>query len=266
MSQALRIGIVGGSGWLGGAIAGALLNAGVVREENLFLSYRSRKPDRFRGAVWTADNRSLVDRCDVIIVSVRRADWPSLTLDCTGKLALSVMAGIPLDDLAAQLGTTRIVRSLPNAAAEAGVSYTPWIAGTGIGEGDRMIVRAIFDACGVQDKFASERDIDYLTGLSGSGPAFPALLAAAMFNDAVARGLPPQIAWRAVNAVLVGTGRLLDRREEHPRDVVQAFLDHKGTTAAAIEAMRARGFDAAVAAGLAAAFDRSTATGGASPQ
>lgn len=266
MSQALKIGIVGGSGWLGGAIAGSLLEAGVVRREDLVLSYRSRKPDRFHDAAWTADNRMLVDRSDVVVVSVRPADWPSLSLDCAGRLVISVMAGIRLEHLAARLGTTRVVRSLPNAAAEAGASYTPWVAGGEVGDGDRAIVRTIFDACGTQDEFASERDIDYLTGLSGSGPAFPALLAAAMVDDAVARGFPPDVARRAVDAVLVGTGRLVERGGGHPRDVVQAFLDHRGTTAAAIDAMRARGFEAAVAAGLAAAFGKAASMGGISIQ
>ncbi|WFU47566.1 pyrroline-5-carboxylate reductase family protein [Sinorhizobium terangae] len=261
MSGSLRIGIVGGAGWLGGAIAASLLDAGLVQPHDLSLSYRTEQPNRFAGSFWTADNRQLADRSDVIIVSVRPADWPPLLIDADGKLVISVMAGVRLSQLAEHHNTKRVVRSLPNAAAEVGKSYTPWIGSVDVTDQDRAVVRAIFDACGTEDEVASESDIDYLTGLSGSGPAFPALLATAMMNDAVARGLGPEIARRAVTTVLIGAGRLLERRDEHPADTVEAFVGYRGTTAAAIEAMRAAGFEAAVADGLAAAQRKSVSMG-----
>ncbi|MBB4183402.1 pyrroline-5-carboxylate reductase [Sinorhizobium terangae] len=261
MSGSLRIGIVGGAGWLGGAIAASLLDAGLVQPHDLSLSYRTEQPNCFTGSFWTADNRELADRSDVIIVSVRPADWPPLLIDADGKLVISVMAGVRLSQLAEHHNTKRVVRSLPNAAAEVGKSYTPWIGSVDVTDQDRAIVRAIFDACGTENEVASESDIDYLTGLSGSGPAFPALLATAMMNDAVARGLGPEIARRAVTTVLIGAGRLLERRDEHPADTVEAFLGYRGTTAAAIEAMRAAGFEAAVADGLAAAQRKSVSMG-----
>ncbi|WP_192254342.1 pyrroline-5-carboxylate reductase family protein [Mesorhizobium silamurunense] len=261
MSASLKLGIVGGAGWLGGAIAGAALAAGVVRAQDLALSYRSAKPDRFPGTFWTDDNQALADRSDVIILSVRPQDWPSLSIDAKGKLVISVMAGIRLAEIGEKHGTRHVVRTLPNAAAEVAKSYTPWIASGDAADDDRAVVRAIFDACGVQDEVGSERDIDYLTGLTGSGPAFPALLADAMMRDAVAFGLAPDVARRAVNTVLTGTGRLLELNDASPADTVEAFLDYRGTTAAAIETMRDAGFDEAVAKGLAAAFLKSIAMG-----
>jgi pyrroline-5-carboxylate reductase len=256
MSRPLRIGIVGGSGWLGGAIAGALLKAGVVRARDLTLSYRSSRPDRLPGSTWTTDNQALVERSDVVVVSVRPADWPELSIDCRERLVISVMAGIRLDAIVARHGSERAVRALPSAAAEVAASCTPWIATPATGASDRATVRAILEACGSEDEVPSERDIDYLTGLSGSGPAFPALLAAAMARDAVAHGIPVDVARRAANAVLVGAGRLVERDGQPPEEVVKAFVDYRGTTAAGIEAMRAAGFDVAVAEGLAAAFAR----------
>jgi pyrroline-5-carboxylate reductase len=64
-----------------------------------------------------------------------------------------------------------------------------------------------------------------------------------------------------VNALLVGTGRLVEVRDENPSDLVQVFLDYEGTTAAAIDAMRAGGFAAAVSDGLRAAFQKSVSMG-----
>jgi len=261
MSVSIRLGIVGGAGWLGGAIAGAALQAGIVRAQDLALSYRSTRPDRFPGAFWTDDNQALADRCDVIMLSVRPQDWPALAIDAKGKLVISVMAGIRLAEIGQKHGTSRVARTLPNAAAEVAKSYTPWIASSEATGEDRATVRAIFSACGLQDEVGSERDIDYLTGLTGSGPAFPALLADAMMRHAIAFGLKPEVAQRAVNTVLAGTGRMLEVKDASPADTVEAFLGYRGTTAAAIETMREAGFDEAVAKGLAAAFDKSIAMG-----
>lgn len=261
MAGPLNLGIVGAAGWLGGAIAAAVLEAGVAIPQTLSLSYRSSRPDRFAASFWTSDNQMLADRSDVIILSVRPQDWHDLDIDADGKLVISVMAGIPLEALCRRHRTARVVRSLPNAAAEVGSSYTPWVATTGVGAQDRDITRAIFDCCGVQDEVASEAEIDYLTGLTGSGPAFPALLAEAMMNDAIAHGLDRQVARRAVNTLFVGAGRLLERRDECPAQTVETFLAYRGTTAAGIEAMRNAGFATAVAEGLTAAFRRSVAMG-----
>ena len=259
MNAPLRIGIVGGSGWLGGAIAGSILAAGITTPASLALSYRRHKPKRFPDAFWTTDNQALSDHSDVILLSVRPQDWSSLSFSAEGKLVISVMAGIRLSALSHRHGTERVVRSLPNAAAKVRRSYTPWIGS--IGHGDRAIVQAIFDACGIQDEVANECDMDYLTGLAGSGPAFPALLAAAMMKDAIAHGLSDEVARRAVNTVLLGAAQLLGRRDQSPNDIVDAVLNYRGTTAAAIEHMRKAGFDAAVAEGLAAAFRKSVSMG-----
>ncbi|RAS07055.1 pyrroline-5-carboxylate reductase family protein [Ensifer adhaerens] len=260
----LRVGVIGGAGWLGGAIADAILDAGIVEPQNLSLSYRSERPDRFNRSFWTSDNQALADRSDVIVLSVRPADWLSLNVVAEGKLVISVMAGIRLSALVEHHRTDRVVRTLPNAAAEVGKSYTPWVAAAGLQNDDRDIIRAIFDACGSQDEVHSEAEIDYLTGLTGSGPAFPALLAEAMIADAVSQGLAPEIAKRAVNTLITGAGRLLEQRDDCPTDIVQTFLDYRGTTAAAIEEMRAAGFDTAVSRGLRAAFRKSVRMGEAS--
>lgn len=263
MSTSMRIAVIGGGGWLGRSIVQSILDAGVVREQDLSLSYRREKPTRFPQAFWTMDNQALADHSDVVILSVRPEDWPSLAVSAAGKLVVSVMAGIRLSALCERHGTKRAVRSIPNAAAEVGLSYTPWIATSDISGADREIVRAIFDACGVQDEVGSERDIDYLTGLTGSGPAFPALLAAAMVDHAVAFGLSREIAQRAATTVLTGAGRILEHAPKPPDELVNVFLQYRGTTAAGIEAMRDAGFDRAVATGLLKAFEKSQEMGNA---
>ncbi|MGO7425631.1 pyrroline-5-carboxylate reductase family protein, partial [Rhizobium ruizarguesonis] len=99
MSVSLRIGIIGGGGWLGGAIAGSILDAGLIDARNLSLSYRSEEPRRFPNTFLTPDNQALADRSDVILLSVRPDDWHALDVNAGGKLVISVMAGIRLGAL-----------------------------------------------------------------------------------------------------------------------------------------------------------------------
>lgn len=251
-----RIGIVGGNGWIGGALARALVGAGVPAER-LTLSCRSTPPDWLPGANWTHDNQALADASDVVVLSVRPQDWGAITLAAPDRLVVSVMAGVPVADLAAATGSDRVVRALPNAAATVGHSYTPWCASPAVTDDDRAAVRAVFEACGTADEVPREADIDYLTGHSGTGPAYPALLAAALVRDAVAQGLPADVARRAAVGILIGTGRIFEATGEDPADTVAAFIDYRGVTAAALEAMQAGGFDALVSAGLAAARQKS---------
>ncbi|MDM9620538.1 pyrroline-5-carboxylate reductase [Rhizobium sp. AC44/96] len=264
MGATARIGIIGGAGWLGTSIADCILAAGVAAEQDLTLSYRSSRPDRFPHAHWTSDNQQLVDRSDVVILSVRPQDWNPDLFDARGKLLISVMAGIRLSALVSAHGSERVVRALPNAAAEVQHSYTPWLPSPSVNADDRTIVSRIFAACGDEDEVQSESDLDYLTGLTGTGPAYPALLAAAMMKDAIAHGLSPAIAQRAVVATMIGAGHLFEKKPDCPDDIVGRFVDYRGVTAAGIEQMRAAGFDTAVAKGLAAALQKSVSMGDAS--
>lgn len=263
MDTSSRIGIVGGKGWIGGALARAMVGTGFLTPARLTLSCRSAPPGWLPEAVWTHDNQALADGVDVVILSIRPQDWPQIGISAAGKLVISVMAGVSLADISDRLGTARVVRALPNAAADVGKSYTPWTATAALTDADRGMVRGIFDACGTQDEVPREADIDYLTGHSGTGPAYPALLAAAMMQDAIAHGLSRDVARRAVIGLLVGTGRIFEKTGEDPADIVAAFVNYGGVTAAAIEAMQASGFQDAVRAGLTAALEKTRSMKGA---
>ena len=104
---------------------------------------------------------------------MRPQDWPGIEVAAPGKLVVSVMAGVTLGGDRGASRDQRVVRALPNAAAEVGRSYTPWTAAAAVSEADRATVRRLLDCFGSGDEVASEAEIDYLTGLSGTGPAYP---------------------------------------------------------------------------------------------
>lgn len=260
MTISTRVGIIGGNGWLGNAIASSTVQAGAIDPAALTLSGRSdsRGADPIPGAHWTKDNTELVGRSDVVVLSVRPDQFPAVEIDAGGKLVISVMAGVPVRTIAERTGADRIVRAMPNAAASIRKSFTPWFATAAVTAEDKRIVRVLFESCGDADEALDERHIDYCVGLTGSGAAFPALLAQAMIEHAVAEGLPPAFARRAAQGVLVNASQLLAESDD-PAPIVQAMIDYRGTTAAALQTMIDRGFKTAVAAGLEAAAAKSAA-------
>lgn len=256
MTERARIGVIGARGWLGGAIVAAILDAGFRRPEDLTLSYRNRQPEGPAGAHWTTDNQSLVDRSDAILVSVRPEDFSALGVSAEGKLVISVMAGVPLDQLAQALGTERVVRSMPNAAASVRASYTPWYASEACTDDDRALVSGLFAACGVADAVASEGQLDYFAALTGTGPAYHALLADTLRRDAIARGIAPDMAERATATLLLGSAKLIEHDGRPVCDVVAEFIDYAGMTAAALQSMRDAPLSAVVSRGIDAALER----------
>jgi pyrroline-5-carboxylate reductase len=256
MTPPLRLGIIGGNGWLGRAIGHAILNAGLVEATALTLSCRSGLSASFADwpqVQWTADNQELVRRSQVVIISVRPEQFPAVAIDAQDKLVISVMAGVSVETLLARTGSNRIVRAMPNAAAEIGRSYTPWFRTTAVSDAQRALVQTLFESCGTADEVETEAAIDYLTALSGSGPAFPALLADAMIGHALSHGLPQAVARRAVEGVVCDASQLLKGAQIPPGETVRTFMDYKGTTDAGLRAMQDAGFVEAVHAGLSAA-------------
>ena len=256
MARLLKIGIIGGAGWLAQTIIKALLHRGVLSERDIGVSYRSKPPAFFLPALSTTNSQDLIDVCETIILSVRPADFINLNINASGKLVVSMMAGISLEQLMRSSQASRVVRAMPNVAASVGHSYTPWVASANLLKGDREITTRVFEACGICDEVESEKELDYLTGFSGSGPAFPALLVEAMRKDAISYGLSPHIAQRAVTALLIGTGKLLEAQPKNTEDIVHEFLAYRGVIAASIEAMRQAGFDEAISTGLKAGRKR----------
>lgn len=264
MQSEATIGIIGGTGWLGRSIGGSMLRAGFIAPDALILSCRTILPEDisdWSDSRLTTDNQELVDRSDVVILSVRPEQFAAVDVDARGKLVISVMAGVTLQTLRERVGADRLVRSMPNAAAEIGLSYTPWHAAPEVPREDRAFVQSLFETCGKADEVGSEADIDYLTGLAGSGPAFPALLAQAMLSHALARGLPPDVARRAVEGVVIGASQWMATCGARPEELVQTFLAYQGTTAAALRTMIAGGFERAVHTGLDAAETKAAAMG-----
>ncbi|UYG04026.1 NAD(P)-binding domain-containing protein [Halomonas sp. LR3S48] len=256
MSQDAVIGIIGGQGWMGRALGMALLEQGIVTASQLVISARSRSHQAYRD--WpevrrVKDNRELVSQADVVVLSVRPEDLAGIDIDADDKLVISLLAMASSQEIAHQVGSRRVVRAMPNAAAEIRRAYFPWFASSQVTREDKQLVQTLLASCGTARELPSERDLDYLTALSGAGPAYPALLAQSMLEHARQMGLSDEIAREAVMQTLVGGSLLLEKLGTDPGDMVERLVAYDGTTAKGLRTMMDEGIGQAIHRGLDAA-------------
>lgn len=258
------IGIVGGTGMLGKAIAVALLDRQVVASNCLWISNRSGAADvlaNHPGVNVTTSNQELADRCDVILLSVPPTSASGIGMDASGKLVLSVMAGIPLADLLRITGANQVIRAMSSPAAQISLAYSPWCATADVTDDDRALVSTIFTACGLTDEVESEAHIECFTAMTGPVPGFVAFYAKAMVDYAVNHGIPPEIADRAIRQLFSGAGAMMSDGEMTPADHVKQMIDYAGTTADGLEAMKHSSITADIADALDAAVARTRVIG-----
>ncbi|KJZ18610.1 pyrroline-5-carboxylate reductase family protein [Loktanella sp. S4079] len=238
----MKLGILGGTGWLGSAIGKAVLHQGVVNASDLAVVNKSgARRDYFGYDVqWPKSAQALVAFADVIILSVRPDDWRQISMQAEGKLIISFMAGVPLDVL--QSTGARVVRAIPNAGAENCTSFTPMCAGPGVTNQDREIAHRLLGAIGSVREVDTENQLEVLTAVTGGGPAFPALLATTLSQYLTTSGLPAFVAKEAALNVVRDCAQLID----DPHAVVKRFVDYAGTTAAGINAAQDAGFQTAI--------------------
>jgi pyrroline-5-carboxylate reductase len=236
------LGIIGGTGWLGGALAQAVLETGFLRADSLFLSNRSgRHPLQASGAQLLIDNQAVVDASDTVVISVRPEPFSELTLDASGKRVISLMAGVTSQAIAEAIGATVVVRAMPNAAVAIRQSFTPWHCSSELTPAAVAFVQGMFGCVGMASRVPTEQCIDYLSALSGTGPALPALLMAALMRQAVAAGVPEDIAQDAARGVVVNASQLLATTEPHA--LLDALKAYKGVTAQALQSLEDAGFE-----------------------
>jgi pyrroline-5-carboxylate reductase len=258
MTRISTIGIIG-SGDLGGAIATALLESGFVTPEWLWIGNRSGRRAGFEawpGVTVTTDRQALADACDLVLLAVPPDQMRELGVDASGKLVVSVMAGVTLEDIAAVTGAARVVRAMSSPAARLRLAYSPWIAASGATTEDKTFVGGLFSACGETDEISEEGQIDVFTAITGPVPGFVAFFAEAMAEYARANGVDPSVADRAVRQLFYASGMILRDADADAAQQVQAMIDYAGTTAAGLTAMRDSEISELIHAGLDAARDK----------
>lgn len=172
---------------------------------------------------------------------------------------LSIMAGITLDRLRRELGTERVVRSMPNLPAAIGRGISA-IAREGGRAEDRERAAALLRGVGETVEI-DEALLDGFTAVAGSGPAYLFDLGEAMVRGAVGVGFDHATAVVLVRRTLAGAGELMAGDAREPGELRDAVTSRGGTTAAALEVLRRAGWGEAMERAVVAARDRARELG-----
>ena len=202
-----------------------------------------------------------VAHSEVVVLAVKpqqmREVAASLAPHLTRQLVLSIAAGIRSSDLARWLGGyDAIVRTMPNTPALIGMGVTGMAAQAGVSEAQRAQADAVMRAVGTTVWLDDESQIDPVTAVSGSGPAYVFYFLEAMQEAARAMGLSAEQGRELALATFTGAAQLAAQSDE-PVDVLRQRVTSKGgTTHAAIESMEAAGVKQAIVAAMEAAAAR----------
>ncbi|MDB5528980.1 MAG: pyrroline-5-carboxylate reductase [Devosia sp.] len=192
---------------------------------------------------------------DAVMASLQPAIGPQ-------TLVISIAAGINIARLQGGLDTDRIVRTMPNTPAQIGKGITGAVAGAGVDGNDRSAAEALLAAAGQVVWFDAESDLDAVTAVSGSGPAYVFNLVEALAAAGEQQGLSPDVAMRLARQTVIGSAALMEADPAPAATLRQNVTSPNGTTAAALAVLMGEdGLTPLMARAVAAARQRSEELG-----
>ncbi len=261
----MKLGFIG-AGNMGEALLKGLLKTGAARPAQVLVS--ARRPERVRELAQTygirgGSNAEVARDSDVIVLCVKpqildqvlRSIAPDVSRD---KLVISVAAGVPIAAIERRLhpaanasaqgavpspskpAPPRIVRAMPNTPATVGAGATGIALGEHATEADLATARTIFDSVGLT-VVLDESQLDAVTGLSGSGPAYIFLIIEALADAGVKVGLSRRASLQLAAQTVLGSAKLLIESGQHPGMLKDGVTSPGGTAIAGLHTLEAGG-------------------------
>lgn len=212
----------------------------------------------------TEDNRAVAAVAEVLLLAVKPqvldAVVPSLCDSSPEQLIISILAGTPLSKLETAFPKQPVIRAMPNTPATVGAGITAIAPGHHATPAHIQVAQQLFQTVG-QVVDVPESLMDAVTGLSGSGPAYVAVLIEALADGGVAVGLPRAIASQLALQTVRGTAELLHSTGMHPAELKDRVTSPGGTTIAGIAQLEQAAFRSALMEAVKAAYHRSQELG-----
>jgi pyrroline-5-carboxylate reductase len=255
-----------GGGNMGRALIGGMLRRG-TRPEHITVgesveAARDALSADF-GVQCTADNAAAVERASIVVVAVKPQVAGAVLaplqpfLQRSRPVVISIAAGIRLAALETWCGAdVPVVRAMPNRPALVGAGATGLFAPASVSSAQREVAERVMQAVGEVIWVTAEDDLDVVTALSGSGPAYFFLLAELLTQGAIDLGLEPAAARRLAIATLHGAGQLAHAGDGDLARMRAEVTSKGGTTEAAVKAFEAADLRGIVARALEAATRR----------
>ena len=266
MNNIRRLAFIGG-GNMAAALIGGLTKRGLPSERVVVADPSQDQLNRLvrdYGVKTAADNVSAVAGAEVVILAVKPQKLRAVALNlaphmaATPPLLISVAAGIPHAAIARWFGPrVQVIRTMPNRPALNGFGATGLFAPPSVGAANRALAETIMAAVSATVWVEHESQMDTVTALSGSGPAYFFLFMEALEAAAHERGLPTDIAHQLTLETAFGAAQMARQSADSLATLREQVTSKGGTTAAALEVLNSAGLRAIVAHAVAAADRRS---------
>lgn len=269
MKLAQSIGFLG-TGNMAEALIKGLIGSGVVEATQIHGSdprkERCAEMKERYGIHATTHNEDVVRHAEIVVLSVKPQILPKVLDEIAPHLkptalVISIAAGTPLAAIERRLPPgTRVVRTMPNTPALVGAGATAIAAGSHAKDADVEATQRIFDAVGMT-VVIDESQLDAVTGLSGSGPAYVFLIIEALSDAGVKMGLSRYNAQALAAQTLLGSAKLLIETHEHPGRLKDMVTSPGGTAIAGLHTLEAGGLRTTLINAVEAATNRSRELG-----
>lgn len=244
--QKARLAFIGG-GNMASAILGGLMRQGLAPTQVTVIEPFAETAAKLKTdfgvdvhAAATSASAALA-QVDLVVWAVKPQVFKEAALPVSSftqqALHLSVAAGIRSDSIARWLQTDRVVRSMPNTPALVGQGITGLFARAGVSDTDRQLIEQVLKSTGETLWVQQESDLDTVTALSGSGPAYVFYFLEAMTEAGVKMGLTQAQAYHLAKATFGGATHLARQSAESPDVLRQRVTSKGGTTYAALTSM-----------------------------
>ena len=263
-----KLGIIGG-GVMGEALLSRLIDQQLYLPDRIWVSEPQVQRQNFLATQYqinvTSDNQAVVSVADVLLLAIKPQIFDLVVAPLqsgqASQLVVSILAGVPIHRLEAAFPGQPVVRAMPNTPATVGAGMTAIAPGSHAQPQHLQLARQLFEAVGkVVD--VAESLIDAVTGLSGSGPGYVAVMIEALIDGGVAVGLPRATATQLAIQTVLGTAELLQTTGIHPAELKDRVTSPGGTTIAGISHLESVGFRSALIGAVRAACERSQELGG----
>jgi len=262
-------------GFLGGGNMAEALIRGLLRThiaaDTLLVADPSEERRRHLAETYavavTDDNCVVMTACDLVVLAIKPQLVTEVLAGCSSawaerKLLVSILAGVSTAALESGLpGSPRVVRAMPNLPAVVGAGATAIAGGRGATAADLETARHLFASVGTV-QLVAEGQLDAVTGLSGSGPAYIFTVIEALADGGVQEGLPRDVAQALALQTVLGAAQLVKESGEHTAVLRDRVSSPGGTTIAGIKTLEEKGLRAALMEAVASATRRSRELGG----
>lgn len=254
---------------MGEALLSRLIAQGIYAPQDVLVSEPQAERRAYLASQYqvqvTEDNQATLDT-EVLMLVIKPQVFERVTQGLSdtphnsSSLVISILAGTPLSKLESAFVGQPVIRAMPNTPATIGAGVTAIAPGAHAAAHHLEQAQQIFQAVGEVVQ-VPESLIDAVTGLSGSGPGFVAVIVEALTDGGVAAGLPREIAAKLALQTVKGTAQLLQESGMHPGELKDRVTSPGGTTIAGIAQLESAGLRSALIEAVRAAYLRSKELG-----